>query len=93
LLQSHNQTHGFGLKKDTTATTSPSQHCGGAHEALNKNVNYSHIIIKTSFKMKFLWKTPETKKFAKIFCETFKIFLNNYAIQNLFSFKKGSFDP
>jgi hypothetical protein len=33
-------------------------------DLLNKNVNYTHILIKGLLKITFLWKTPETKKFA-----------------------------
>jgi hypothetical protein len=31
------------------------------------------------FKLRFLWKTPETKKFAEIFCEAFFMFEKNIA--------------
>jgi hypothetical protein len=68
---SHNQTHGFGLKRATTAPP-PAQHCRGRRGAfsaalkicflLNNNVNYAQI--KSTLKMKFSWTTPETKKFA-----------------------------
>jgi hypothetical protein len=45
---------------------------GGAFSAalkisLNKNVNCTHFFIKGSLKMTFLWKSPETKKFAELF--------------------------
>jgi hypothetical protein len=41
-------------------------------------MNCIHIIIKIILKMTFLWKTPETKKFAEIVCEVFLIFHKNY---------------
>jgi hypothetical protein len=49
---------------------------GGAFSAavkicLNKIVNYTHFIIKSSLKMTVLLKIPETKEFADIFCEAF----------------------
>jgi hypothetical protein len=40
-------------------------------DLLNKNVNNTHIFIKSSLKSTFLGKTPETKKFVEIFCEAF----------------------
>jgi hypothetical protein len=40
--------------------------------------------------MTFLWKTPETKKFAEIFCEAFLAFKKYFdeAIQDLVPFLK-----
>jgi hypothetical protein len=42
-------------------------------DLLNKKVNNNPIIIKSSLKTTFLWKTAETKKFADIFYEAFFI--------------------
>jgi hypothetical protein len=69
------------MKRATTTTPTPAQHCMGERGAvppaalkicLMKTFNYTLIISKSSLKMKFfLWKTPETKKFAEIFAKHF----------------------
>jgi hypothetical protein len=41
-----------------------------------KNVNIK-IVIKGMLKMTFLWKAPQAKKFAEIFCEAFLMKTNN----------------
>jgi hypothetical protein len=40
----------------------------------NKNVNCTDIIIKSTLKMTFLWKTSETTNIAEIFREALLIF-------------------
>jgi hypothetical protein len=47
-------------------------------DLLSKHVNYTHIIIKRSLKIMFLWKIPETKKFSEKFWEAFLIFFKKY---------------
>jgi hypothetical protein len=46
--------------------------------------------------MEFLWKTPETKKFAELFCEVFLIFFINILQSHpgrISFFNKGPFCP
>jgi hypothetical protein len=46
--------------------------------------------------MSLLWKAPETKKFADIFCEVFLILRNIYFAEpsrTYFHLKNGSFGP
>jgi hypothetical protein len=47
--------------------------------------------------MKFVMKTPDTKRFGEIFCEAFLIFLKIFCIRHVgiifFFTKKGSLNP
>jgi hypothetical protein len=66
-LQTHNQTHGYGIKRTTTTPPPPRRAlCGWgflcSHEEMfNKNVNCTYIIIKRTLKIAFLLNTTETK--------------------------------
>jgi hypothetical protein len=87
------------------ATTTPPPHspvggggrgCNlyGLDGLLNKNVNYTLIIIKSILKMIFLMKTSETKTFVKIFCEGFLIFKKIFSLSYpglIFIFTKKAF--
>jgi hypothetical protein len=74
LLQSHNQTHCFGLKWATT-TPPPALHSGGIEgcfvcspeDFLNKNVNFYSYFHQKLVENDVFMETPQTKKFARIF--------------------------
>jgi hypothetical protein len=42
--------------------------------AFIKNVNCTYIIIKSTLKMTFVWKTSETNQMPAIFCKAFLTF-------------------
>jgi hypothetical protein len=42
-------------------------------DLLNKNVSYTSIIINSTLKMTFIFKTSVAKKYLKIFCKAFLI--------------------
>jgi hypothetical protein len=46
LIKSHNQTHGFGLKRATN-TPPPAQHCGGRGEGVASSAALKICLIKT----------------------------------------------
>jgi hypothetical protein len=52
------------------------------YDLLDKNVNYIHILIKSSLKNTFSWETHETKKLSEIFYEMF-FFKQNFLIRKL----------
>jgi hypothetical protein len=59
-------------------------------------VNYTNITIKKTLKIGFLLKTPETKKFVKIFCEAFFYFTKYILLQASRAYlrlKKNYFRP
>jgi hypothetical protein len=81
LLQIRKQTHFVGLKRATT--TPPPAHAAWGEgwcfflcspdDLRNKNVNYTHIIIRSYLKMTLLGKPLKKNKFAEILCEDFII--------------------